>query len=260
MFKNIWMNRKVIKQLASNDFHNKFAGSYLGIFWAFIQPVINVTIYWIIFEGGLKAGPESDVPFLLWLIAGICPWFYLNDALNSSTNSLVEYSYIVKKVKFDINVIPIIKIISSTKVHIFFIIVVTAIFILYKFTLTLYAVQCIYYSFCAFILIVGLSYFNTAINVFFRDISQIVSIILQYSMWTVPIMISEDKFPIILQRILKFNPLYYIVQGYRDSFIDHVWFWHRPIITIYFWIVVAAVFVLGIAIFKKLKPYFADVL
>lgn len=260
MLRNMMANKKIIKELATNDFHNKFAGSYLGVFWAFIQPVINVTIYWIIFEGGLKAGPAGDIPFLLWLIAGICPWFYINDALNSSSNCLVEYGYIVKKVKFDINVIPIIKIISSTKIHLFFIAVVTGVFAIYRYPFSLHIVQCIYYSFCSFTLILGVTYFNAAINVYFRDISQIVSILLQYSMWTVPIMIADEKFPPVLQSVLKFNPLYYIVQGYRDSFINHIWFWDRPIITLYYWGVVSIILLLGCTVFKKLKPFFADVL
>lgn len=87
--KDLLKNRRIILQLASNDFRNKFAGSYLGIFWAFVQPIVNVTVYWFIFSKGLKTGPEGDYPFLLWLISGICPWFFLNDALNRDRKSVV---------------------------------------------------------------------------------------------------------------------------------------------------------------------------
>ena len=144
--KDLLKNRRIILQLASNDFRNKFAGSYLGIFWAFVQPIVNVTVYWFIFSKGLKTGPEGDYPFLLWLISGICPWFFLNDALNSSINSLVEYSYIVKKVRFNISIIPLIKIISSTFVHAFFIFIVVIVFLIYQYPITIYAIQTIYYS------------------------------------------------------------------------------------------------------------------
>lgn len=260
MIKEMLKNRKLIFDLAGNDFRNKFAGSYLGVFWAFVQPVINVTIYWFIFAGGLKSGPDGDFPFLLWLIAGICPWFFLNDSLNSSTNCLIEYSYIVKKVKFNIALIPIIKIISAVYIHLFFIAVVIMVFLIYGYGVTIYSIQCLYYSFCILILILGITYLATALNVFMRDIAQIVAIILQYSLWTVPIMIAEEKFPSVVQGILKFNPLYYIVQGYRDSLIDHIWFWNRPLNTLYYWAITLIILMIGIVVFKKLKPYFADVL
>ena len=260
MLKDMLNHRKLIWELSKNDFKSKFAGSYFGVFWAFIQPIINVTIYWIIFEGGLKAGPSGNIPFLLWLIAGICPWFYINDSLNSSSNCLVEYSYIVKKVKFNIKFIPIIKIMSATYIHLFFIAVTVIIFKIYGFDLTIYVIQTFYYFICLLLLILGVVYFISAINVFFRDMAQIVAILLQYSMWTVPIMIAEEKFPLFMQGILKYNPLYYIVQGYRDSFINHIWFWEKPGMTIYYWCLIAIILLIGIKVFEKLRLSFADVL
>lgn len=258
--KDLLKNRRIILQLASNDFRNKFAGSYLGIFWAFVQPIVNVTVYWFIFSKGLKTGPEGDYPFLLWLISGICPWFFLNDALNSSINSLVEYSYIVKKVRFNISIIPLIKIISSTFVHAFFISIVVIVFLIYQYPITIYAIQTIYYSFCTLLLIIGLVYFAAAIHIFFRDMSQIVSILLQYSMWTVPIMIADQNFPAVMIPLLKYNPLYYLIQGYRDCFIDRIWFWERPGMTFYYWGIVLAALWIGRGTFRRLKPHFADVL
>ena len=91
--KSIIKDRKMILRLAKNDFKNKFAGSYFGLIWAFAQPVVIVSIYWIVFEKGLRSRPlpeMPDFPYLLWLIAGMCPWFFLNDAMNTSTNCLIE--------------------------------------------------------------------------------------------------------------------------------------------------------------------------
>lgn len=258
--KDLIHSRRIILQLACNDFRNKFAGSYLGIFWAFAQPIVNVTVYWFIFSQGLKTGPEGDYPFLLWLVSGICPWFFLNDALNSATNSLVEYGYIVKKVKFNISIIPMIKIMSSLFVHMFFIVVVAAVFLIHRYSLTIYVVQCLYYSFCTLVFIIGIVYFTSAIHVFFRDMGQIVSIIMQYSMWTVPIMIADQNFPKIMIPWLKYNPLYYLIQGYRDCFIDKVWFWERPKMTFYYWSVILIVLLVGRVVYRRLKPHFADVL
>ena len=101
MLNNLITQRRLIWSLAKNDFRKRFAGSYLGIVWALVQPVVTVLVYWFVFQVGLRQTAKiGDVPFLLWMLAGLVPWFYFNDALNGGTASLVEYSYLVKKVGF----------------------------------------------------------------------------------------------------------------------------------------------------------------
>lgn len=90
-------NRHLIFELSKNDFKTKYAGSYLGIVWAFVQPIVTVLVYWFVFEIGLRSGSVGDTPFVLWMVAGLVPWFFFSDTLNSGTNALIEYSYLVKK-------------------------------------------------------------------------------------------------------------------------------------------------------------------
>lgn len=101
--KRLIASRKLIGNLAKNDFKKKFAGSYFGVIWAFIQPVITVLLYWFVFEFGLHQKVNDlrtgiEVPFVLWLMGGLVPWFYFQEALNGGTGVLDEYSYLVKKV------------------------------------------------------------------------------------------------------------------------------------------------------------------
>lgn len=264
MIKEIVSNRKIIGILSKNDFKNKFAGSYLGIFWAFVQPIVVVCIYWFVFGKGLKPSSvisTTEVPFLLKLVAGICPWFFFNEAVNSVCNCFVEYSYIVKKVVFKIEILPIVKILSAFFVHIFFILLVMIVFAINGWMPNIYYVQALYYTFCVFALSLSLAYFLSAITVFFKDMSQIVNIILQFGMWFTPIMYDlEDIFPNQIVFLLKFNPMYYCVVGYRDSFIYKKLFFERPVMTLYFWGFVFCSFLIGKYVFSKLKPHFADVL
>jgi teichoic acid transport system permease protein len=108
--------------------------------------------------------------------------------------------------------------------------------------------------------LVALVYLTSAINVFFRDMAQIVGIIMQYAMWVIPIMLSESQYPAFMRPILKINPMYYIVEGYRDSLIRHIGFWEHPLQTVYFWAVVIIMFIIGRTVFTKMKPHFADVM
>ena len=108
VFKELYQNRKLIWKLSKNDFRNKFAGAYFGIIWAFIQPMVTVAVYFVVFQLGLRVQPAATgYPYICWLVSGIIPWFFFSDALPSASNCLLEYSYLVKKVVFKISVLPI---------------------------------------------------------------------------------------------------------------------------------------------------------
>ena len=259
----LYHNRKLIFSLAKNDFKTKYAGSYLGIVWAFIQPVVTILVYWFVFSVGLKAGTVSNYPFVLYLVSGIVPWFFFQDALNGGTNALLEYNYLVKKVVFNISVLPVVKIISALFVHCFFVLFTIILYAAYGKFPDVYYFQLIYYSICVFILVLGLSYATSAIVIFFRDLTQIINIALQVGIWLTPIMwIAETSLQghETLQKILKLNPLYYVVSGYRDTFLMKSWFFEHAGWTVYFWVFTILCFLFGSWVFKRLRIHFADVL
>ena len=257
----LFAGRTLIFQLSKNDFKKKYAGSYLGIVWAFVQPVVTVMVYWFVF-GMIRSSSPRPVPFVLWLIAGLIPWFFFQDGLINGTNALLEYNYLVKKVVFNIRILPVVKVFSAVFVHAFFVVILLVIYTFMGYPPSLYALQLIYYSFCIFMLILALTYMTSAAVVFFRDLSQIINIALQVGVWVTPIMWDFNDLGLggILQKILKLNPLFYIVQGYRDSLIGKVAIWEHPVLTLYFWVFTAAVFIFGTRLFKKLQVHFADVL
>ncbi|MCR4829909.1 MAG: ABC transporter permease [Pseudobutyrivibrio sp.] len=269
MIKDIIANKKLITKLAKNDFKQKFAGSTLGVIWAFVQPVITVLVYWIVFDKALNQGTQGtkagiNAPFVLWLSAGIVPWFYFSEVLSAGTVVLHEYNYLVKKVVFPINVLPVVKAVSSLFVHGFFVLFTLVVYLLYGFSVSPYILQVLYYSIAMMILVIGMIYLTSALCVFFKDMAQLINIFLQVGIWATPIMWNfdtmVDKIPNWLSIILKLNPMYYITSGYRDSFISCTGFWERPILTIYFWCFTLVVYLLGAHVFRKLQPQFADAL
>ncbi|RHU47893.1 ABC transporter permease [Blautia sp. TF11-31AT] len=258
----LFQNRKLILNLAKNDFKTKYAGSYLGIVWAFVQPIVTIMVYWFVFSVGLKAGKASNYPFVLYLVSGIVPWFFFQDALNGGTNALVEYNYLVKKVVFKISILPIVKIISAFFVHVFFVAFALILCTVYGYLPGMATIQIVYYSICTFMLSLGIVYATSAIVVFFRDLTQIINIFLQVGVWLTPIMwdvqmLSDYPW---LMKLFRLNPMYYIVSGYRDSMLGKVWFWQHFGWTAYFWAVTLVLFGIGSVIFKRLKTHFADVL
>ena len=262
-FFGLWNNKTVILNLSKNDFKIKYAGSYLGIIWAFIQPLVTIGVYWFVFQVGFRSGNVVEgYPFILWLISGLIPWFFFVEALSSGTNCLLDYNYLVKKVVFPISILPIIRILATYYVHLFFMFFMFIIFFLYGFAPDLYWLQVIYCEVCLLVMLLGLVYATSAMVIFFKDLAQIIVIIVQVGLWLTPIL--WDYGAVIthptLAFVLKLNPIFYIIQQYRNALVYQTWFWEDFYWTIYFWIVNILIFGVGVLLFKKLKIHFADVI
>ena len=257
---DIFANREMISQMTKQDFRQRYLGSYLGILWAFIQPAVTVLIFWFVFQVGFKSVPVDNFPFILWLVCGMFPWFFFSDSVSSAADAILASSFLVKKVVFRVELLPIVKISSALIVHAFFVLVLFAMFAVYGYGVSVYNLQFLYYSFAAICLVLGISWLTSALIVFLRDIGQLVAMFLQFGFWGTPIFWSFRTIPPEYWFFLKLNPMYYIVEGYRQSFIYHEWFWQHMDLTIYFWCVTAVVMFVGAVLFKKLRPHFADVL
>lgn len=258
--KEICKGRKLIVSLGKNDFKTKYASSYLGIVWGFIQPLLTIVTYWFVFQVGLRSGSVADVPFILWFIVAIIPWFFFSEGLSSATNVYAEYSYLVKKVVFKIELLPIVKIASALFVHLFFIVFIFIIYSVYGYFPSIFNFQLLYYLVCTIILTLSISVITSAIVLFFKDLNQIIIIVLQIGFWFTPIGWSYTMISDSWSLIFKLNPMFYIIEGYRDTFIGNVPFWDHPYYTFYFWMFCLVAFVIGVNSFKKLKPHFADVI
>ncbi len=266
--KELIANRRLIWKLSRNDFKKRYAGSSLGALWALIQPVVTVLMYWVVFEFLLGTRSQElaggvTVPYVLYLTAGLVPWFYFSEAWNYGTSSLLAYQYLVKKVVFDIQILPVVRVIAASFIHAFFVGIVLLIASFYGFYPSLYTLQVIYYSFALAVLVVALSYITSSVVVFFRDLTQIISIGLQLGMWATPILwdiAMADAWHPMIGTILKLNPLCYIVLGYRDAIYGKQFFWDDLGYTLYFWVITLVLLIVGKRMFVKLKYHFADVI
>lgn len=258
--KEIYKGRSMIYSLAKNDFKTKYASSYLGIVWGFIHPLLTIVTYWFVFQVGLRSGNVSDVPFILWFIVAIIPWFFFSEALTGATNVYSEYSYLVKKVVFKIELLPVVKIVSALFVHMFFFIFIFAMYFGYGYHPDIYDFQVLYYLICTVALTLSVSLLTSTFVLFFKDLNQIIMIILQIGFWFTPIGWPYTMLSDFWIKLFKLNPMFYIVEGYRDTFVRNILFTEHPYYSLYFWLFCFVAFVVGINSFKKLKPHFADVI
>lgn len=260
LIKEIYNDRNLLIAFSVKDFKRRFAGSLFGIAWAFVQPMLTMVIYWIVFQFGFRSGDVGNIPFVLWFMCGIIPWLFISEAFSIASNSFLEYSYLVKKVMFNINILPLVKILSSLIIHLFFVGLLIITCTAFGYSPQKYTIQFIYYMFCTVVFVFAISLICSSIMVFFRDLNQIIGLVLLAGMWGTPIAWNINIFPETVHFYVKLNPIFYLVEGYRDCFVGHVWFWEKYNQTAYFWTLTAILFFVGAFVYNRLKLHFADVL
>lgn len=258
IFRSITFHLPLLLKLAKNDFKSKYANSLFGILWAYAQPLMTIFVFWFVFQMGFKSTPVENIPYILWFIPAYIPWIYFSDIINSSANCMLEYNYLVKKVQFNVEILPMVKVVSACFVHVFFIGFIIIMYMIYCIPLSFFTVQVIYYSLALTILGFGLAMLLSSVAVIFKDLIPMISIILQVGFWAIPIFWNPDTMEPWVLSILKLNPVYYVVAGYRDSFIGKVAFWEHPVYTCYFWAITIVILIWGCRTFVKLRPHFAD--
>lgn len=242
------------------DFKAGFLGSYLSVAWAFLQPGITVLLLWFVFEVGFRASPQGNSPFILWLLVGLVPWFFFAEAWGSATQSILEYRYLVKNIVFYVDILPLVRITSSLIVHIFFLIVIIGIVVVYQQHLGWAFLQVPYYLIGLVMLLVGLSWMTSSLIIFIPDVGYIVGTLIQFGFWFTPIMWNIGMVPGRYAFWISLNPVYYIIDGYRRAFLYGEWFWERPMLTCYFWVSTLVILSAGRLVFQKLRPHFADII
>lgn len=259
-FKTIYMNKKLILQLGKNDFRNKFANTSLGSVWGFIQPFIFMITYVIVFQYILKTGAAGNDPYIVWYLPAMAVWLTMNDTIMTASNSIRAYSYLVKKVVFPIDVIPMISITSCAVVGVFLIIVTIGVCIAFGYMPNI--LKLIYIIIAMYAFLIAFTRLTSAICTVVPDFSQLLSIIMQLAFWFTPIiwnltMIGGGIF----LKIELCLPFTYLVTGMREVFIDgNIITKGYGIYTIIFWVITIGIYLWGNSIFKRTKKDFADVL
>ena len=252
---------KLILSLSFIDFNEQFSGSYLGIIWAIIRPLIFISVIWLIFSAGIKDNMiDSEIPFILYLLTGYATWMFFSTSLTNTMNAFTGNRSLVKRASFKIILLPVVKIFSSFLLHLVFLSIVVIIILIMGFYPSIYWLQLPFYIMMLTLLIFGFGLLLASLSVFTKDVSQFVGALLQVGFWVTPIFWSFSRVPEQYLWILNFNPMIYIVNGYRNTFLNHVWFWEDTTFLLSFLIYTTLFMVIGIFIYKKLRPHFGDVL
>ncbi len=259
--KVLFQQRYIIQKLVARDFQKKYLASYIGLPWAFLQPMSIVFVLWFVVSIGLRGGdPSEGIPFLPWFISGMIPWFFIKEGITNSSNSLIDHSFLIKKMYFRVGMIPLVSIITALIIHLFLLLVLIVFVMAFGFYPNIYWIQIPYYIISSLLLIIGLGWLTSALMVFVRDIKQTLDVLFTLLFWITPIIWPHNRLHGNMRLVVDLNPFFYLTNGYRETLIEGKWFFENINLTLYFWFLTAFFFVFGALLFQKLKPHFADVL
>ncbi|MEH6557740.1 MAG: ABC transporter permease [Oceanicoccus sp.] len=261
-FADLWSSRELIIDLAKRDYRQQHKGSYLGLVWNYLQPLMFIAVLYTVFTLGLRTGKDdmAGMPFSLYLVSGMVCWLYFTANLTAITSVIKSYRFLVKKVDFRLSIMPIVKLLSSLLPHTVLVVIAIAIAAYNGIAPGWHNVQFIYYFLCMAVLLLGLGWLTSSTSLFANDVSNIVAITTQFGFWLTPIFWHIDSMPEKVQWILKLNPAYYLVTGYRDALTGQYAPWNKPQEALIFWATTLFFLIVGATIFKKLKPHFAEVI
>ena len=257
----IFQKKSAIYELAKRDFQAQNKNTYLGIIWGYIQPLTYTILLVLVFSIGLRTNPAGKgVPFVVYLITGMIAWQFFSVTLISLTQVVKLHSFLVKKGDFSLGILHIAKILSAIIPHLVLLAVAVIVCWFYDFLPGIYTLQLLYYLAALFFLLLGLGWITSSTSIFVQDVTNVVTILIQFGFWFTPIIWNIRLLPLKYHWIVKLNPMCYIINGYRDSLIYKVPFWSKPYETLYFWFFTAIVLLIGVVVFRKLKPHFGEVI
>lgn len=256
---DLWKGRGNLLSLVKWDFQNAYLGTYIGLAWAFLKPLIYLTVISIGLSQGLgMKSPSEGVALPTWLICGLLPWMFISESLSSPIQSIVEHSYLVKKMKFNVSLIPLTKVLSALVIHVTLSVIFIAFLLAIGKQPTWHWIQLPYLMLCATLLLYALGLLSSSFYVFTRDIGQVFNLVTTLAIWVTPVFWSSDMLKGGIRILLYLNPFTYIVEGYRDCLINGRWLVADPEATLSFWTLTLSLLMASILVFRRLNNHFAD--
>ena len=253
-------NFPLIRRLARYEIKSAHAEQRLGLLWELLNPGLQIFIYWFVFGVGLKGNRnvEGDTPFIVWLLCGIVVWFFINDALLRGSNSINSRLAMVTKMRFPMSAIPSYVILSRMYQHFAMLLIVFVVIILNGIPITWKLLQLPYYMAATYIFVYAFSLCFSTLITLVKDIQLFLQSMMRMLFYLTPILWNIERFPDVLHGVLRLNPVFYLVEGYRASLLGGAWVWQEWPTGLYFWSVTLLLFTAGTFLHIKFRKSFTE--
>lgn len=253
VFKNLYNYRELLKTSVKKEVRSKYKNSFLGVLWSFLNPLLQIIVYAVIFSLILVNKQEH---YAIFLCCGLIPWTFFSAAINKSAFTFIENGNIIKKVYFPREIIPISVVTAEAINFLISTLIIIAFVIFGGMGISKYIIYYPLILVAQYLVILSISLIISSICVYLRDLQHFIGVILQLLFYAAPIVYSQDSIPIEYQWILKYNPMTYIINAYRNIFYYQTSIEIKPLIILIIFAILACG--IGYLIFSKLQKRFAE--
>lgn len=253
VFKELYRYRELLKNNIKKEIRGKYKGSWLGVVWTFLNPLLMLLVYSIVFPYILRVKVEN---YTIFMMVALVPWTFFTTAVQTGTGSVVANGNILKKVYFPREIIPI-SVVTSALINFLITCIIMVVFILVSGVG--FSVHCLLFPLIVliqYIITLAIVFVLSAITVYVRDVDHFVSIIIMLAFYVTPIVYKADMLPQKFQWALKVNPMAQLIEAYRAVLYEHC----MPDMTMLgIWgLIGVAMLIVGYLIFKKLEKQFVE--
>ncbi len=253
MLKNLYDYRQLLKSNVKKEIRGKYKGSFLGVLWSFVNPLLMTLVYAIVFPFLLKNTQENYVTFL---VIGILPWNWFTTVIAQGTTVIMANAGIIKKVYFPREILPI-SVVTSGMINYLISCIIIVIFVLFSgIGLSFNIIYLPIIVIIQYVLMLGIIFITGAINVYIRDAEYIINFFVTMLFYATPVLYSSDLFPAKIAWLFKLNPMTTIIDSYRNIFFYKTMPNMQALLIV--GLVSIILLVIGKMIFNKLQKGFAE--
>ena len=235
--------------------------SKLGLFWNFANPAIQVLTYWFVFGYVFKKDSVHDIPYLVWMLGGIVVWFYISPCITDGCNAIYKKVNVITKMKFPASILPMTVVLKKLFDHLCLLVILFVVFAFYGYYPSMRWFGIIYYLFCAIIFSYSLSLTTSVLNMLARDTRKLILACMRLLLYLTPVLWEIERISgTLVEKIIKCNPIYYIVNGYRECFFGSGSIFIGGPMFVSFWVITIFLFLFGSFMIYKFKTKFIDMI
>ncbi len=253
IFQKIYQYRELLKTNVKKEIRGRYKNSILGVMWSFLNPLLQLAVYAVIF-GALLAG--GDPTYHIYICVALIPWTYFTTAITQSAFTIIGNGDIIKKVYFPREILPISVVTSGAVNFVISTIIILAFVLFAGLGITKYIVLYPVILLIQYVLLLGISFIVSSITVYFRDLEHIIGVVLMAAFYGTPIVYKLEQLPANLQVVMQLNPMTHLINAYRDIF----YYQQMPNLKALGLLAIISIVltIVGYFIFKKLQKGFAE--
>ena len=253
IFKNLYNYRELLKTNVQKEIRGKYKNSFLGVLWSFLNPLLQICVYALVFPLILK----NDQPnYVIFLFLSLIPWTFFTSCVQQSASTMLQNGNIIKKVYFPREILPISVVTSGTINFLISTIIIFGFLIIFGLGITKYVPYFPIILIIQYFLQLGISFILSSVTVYLRDLEHLIGVALQLLFYATPIVYAAESIPEDFKFIIEYNPMTYIINGYRDIFYNQT---SPDMLALGILFVISiALCIVGYLIFNKLQKGFAE--